>query len=103
MLLNGSKVFITNGGEADVYIVFAVTEAKLGGKGITAFIVEKNTPGLIFGKDEHKMGLRGSRTYSSALKICIFRWKIVLAKKEKALKLPSQILKPAGLALPPKR
>ncbi|MBB6445543.1 acyl-CoA dehydrogenase [Bacillus benzoevorans] len=61
-ILNGSKVFITNGGEADVYLVFAVTDAKLGTKGITAFIVEKNTPGLIFGKDEHKMGLRGSRT-----------------------------------------
>ncbi len=61
-VLNGSKVFITNGGEADVYLVFAVTDANLGGKGITAFIVEKNTPGLIFGKDEHKMGLRGSRT-----------------------------------------
>lgn len=61
-ILNGSKVFITNGGEADVYLVFAVTDAKLGSKGITAFIVEKNTPGFIFGKDEHKMGLRGSRT-----------------------------------------
>lgn len=61
-VLNGSKVFITNGGEADVYLVFAVTNAELGSKGITAFIVEKNTPGLIFGKDEHKMGLRGSRT-----------------------------------------
>jgi alkylation response protein AidB-like acyl-CoA dehydrogenase len=61
-VLNGSKIFITNGGEADVYLVFAVTDANLGSKGITAFIVEKNTPGLIFGKDEHKMGLRGSRT-----------------------------------------
>jgi alkylation response protein AidB-like acyl-CoA dehydrogenase len=61
-ILNGSKVFITNGGEADVYLVFAVTDAKLGSKGITAFIVDKNTPGFNFGKDEHKMGLRGSRT-----------------------------------------
>lgn len=61
-VLNGSKIFITNGGEADVYVVFAVTDANLGSKGITAFIVEKSTPGLIFGKDEHKMGLRGSRT-----------------------------------------
>lgn len=61
-VLNGSKVFITNGGEADIYIVFATTEPKLGTKGIAAFIVEKNTPGLVIGKDERKMGLHGSRT-----------------------------------------
>jgi len=58
----GSKVFITNGGEADVYIVFASTDPTQGSRGISAFIVEKDTPGLIIGKDEHKMGLRGSRT-----------------------------------------
>ena len=61
-ILNGSKLFITNGGVADLYIVFAVTNSKLTTRGITAFIVEKNTPGLIFGKDEPKMGLHGSRT-----------------------------------------
>jgi acyl-CoA dehydrogenase len=61
-VINGSKVFITNGGEADVYIVFASTDPSAGAKGITAFIVEKGTPGLVIGKDEHKMGLHGSRT-----------------------------------------
>ncbi|HJV17069.1 MAG TPA: acyl-CoA dehydrogenase [Bacillales bacterium] len=61
-LLNGSKMFITNGGEADVYIVFASTNQKLGSKGISAFIVEKNTPGFVIGKDEKKMGLHGSKT-----------------------------------------
>lgn len=61
-VLNGSKVFITNGGEADVYIVFASTNPELGTKGVSAFIVEKDTPGFIVGKDEHKMGLYGSRT-----------------------------------------
>ncbi|MGE6487305.1 acyl-CoA dehydrogenase [Paenisporosarcina sp. NPDC076898] len=60
--INGSKVFITNGGEADVYIVFASTDASLGSRGVSAFIVDKDTPGLIIGKDEHKMGLHGSRT-----------------------------------------
>lgn len=60
--INGSKMFITNGGEAQVYIVFALTTPKQGKKGISAFIIEKGTPGLIFGKDEHKMGLNGSRT-----------------------------------------
>ncbi|QED49756.1 acyl-CoA dehydrogenase [Cytobacillus dafuensis] len=61
-IINGSKVFITNGGEADVYIVFASTNPELGSKGVSAFIVEKGTPGLVIGKDEHKMGLHGSRT-----------------------------------------
>ena len=61
-IINGSKIFITNGGEADVYIVFAKTNPNAGSKGITAFIVEKGTPGLIIGKDEKKMGLHGSRT-----------------------------------------
>ncbi|WP_409303263.1 acyl-CoA dehydrogenase [Peribacillus sp. SCS-155] len=60
--INGSKIFITNGGEADVYTVFASTNPEAGNKGVTAFIVEKGTPGLIIGKDEHKMGLHGSRT-----------------------------------------
>ncbi|WP_419882417.1 acyl-CoA dehydrogenase [Peribacillus sp. B-H-3] len=60
--LNGSKVFITNGGEADIYIIFASTSPSDKSRGISAFIVEKDTPGLIIGKDEHKMGLLGSRT-----------------------------------------
>ena len=65
-VLNGSKMFITNGGEADVYIVFASTDPSKKTYGITAFIVDKNTPGLIIGKDEHKMGLHGSRTVELA-------------------------------------
>jgi len=61
-ILNGSKVFITNGGEADTYIVFASINRDAGSKGINAFIVDKNTPGLVIGKNEHKMGLNGSKT-----------------------------------------
>ncbi|MBW3110400.1 acyl-CoA dehydrogenase [Bacillus sp. MCCB 382] len=61
-VVNGSKVFITNGGEADTYIVFATTDPTKGSRGVSAFIVEKDTPGLVIGKDEHKMGLHGSRT-----------------------------------------
>ena len=61
-VLNGSKMFITNGGEADVYIVFASTDPSQGTYGITGFIVDKGTPGLQIGKDEEKMGLHGSRT-----------------------------------------
>ncbi|MFS1512182.1 acyl-CoA dehydrogenase [Chengkuizengella sp. SCS-71B] len=62
-VLNGSKMFVTNGGEADTYICFARTDqSQTGSRGISAFIVEKNTEGLVFGKDEKKMGLHGSRT-----------------------------------------
>lgn len=61
-ILNGSKVFITNGGEAQTYITFARTSDEPGSKGVSAFIVEKDTPGLIIGKPEKKMGLHGSST-----------------------------------------
>jgi len=69
-VINGSKVFITNGGEADVYIVFASTNQAAKTRGISAFIVEKGTPGLIIGKDEHKMGLHGSRTVQLTFDNC---------------------------------
>ncbi|WP_209123392.1 acyl-CoA dehydrogenase [Alkalihalobacillus sp. BA299] len=61
-VLNGSKVFITNGGEADTYVVFAKTNPEEGSRGISAFIVEKDTPGFKVGKKEKKMGLHGSNT-----------------------------------------
>ncbi|WP_139491042.1 acyl-CoA dehydrogenase [Brevibacillus dissolubilis] len=61
-VLNGSKVFITNGGEAEIYITFAVTDPSAGNKGISAFIVDKDTPGFQVGKKEKKMGLHGSNT-----------------------------------------
>lgn len=63
-ILNGSKAFITNSGAADVYITFAVTQPALGSKGISAFIVDKDTPGLSIGKPEKKMGMHGSNTAS---------------------------------------
>lgn len=69
-VINGSKVFITNGGEADVYIVFASTNPAEKTRGISAFIVEKGTPGLIIGKDEQKMGLHGSRTVQLTFDNC---------------------------------
>ena len=61
-IINGSKIFITNAGEAEVYVVFAMTDKSKGVKGITAFIIEKDTPGFTFGKKEHKMGIRSSQT-----------------------------------------
>jgi alkylation response protein AidB-like acyl-CoA dehydrogenase len=61
-MLNGTKTFITNVGVGDVYIVMARTNLSPGARGISAFIVEKGTPGLRFGQPMHKMGLRGSPT-----------------------------------------
>ncbi|KOS66546.1 acyl-CoA dehydrogenase [Lysinibacillus contaminans] len=69
-VINGSKVFVTNGGEADVYIVFASTNTEAKTRGISAFIVEKGTPGLVIGKDEKKMGLHGSRTVQLTFDNC---------------------------------
>ena len=61
-LLNGSKIFITNAPYAEVYIVFAKTDPAQGTRGISAFIVEKGTPGFSVGEAEHKLGIRGSST-----------------------------------------
>jgi butyryl-CoA dehydrogenase len=61
-LLNGTKLFITNAGYADTYIIFAMTDRTKGTRGISAFIVEKGMPGFSIGKKEEKMGIRGSST-----------------------------------------
>lgn len=61
-VINGGKVFITNGGEADLYTVFAVTETATGERQVSAFLVERDTPGLMIGRKERKMGLNGSST-----------------------------------------
>lgn len=60
--ITGSKIFITNAGYADIYIIFAMTQPELGLKGISAFIVEKDLPGFTVGPKEKKMGIRGSST-----------------------------------------
>ena len=69
-IINGSKIFITNGKEADIYIIFALTDPSKGTKGMSAFIVEKGTPGFTFGTKEKKMGIRGSSTYELIFRDC---------------------------------
>jgi len=66
-VLNGSKNWVTNGVQAGIYLVFARTDRNAGSRGITAFIVEAGTPGLVLGKPEDKMGLRGSDTIALSL------------------------------------
>ncbi|MBP1969835.1 acyl-CoA dehydrogenase [Virgibacillus natechei] len=69
-ILNGSKVWITNGGVADIYIVFAKTDADAKHKGISGFIVEKGTEGFTFGKKEKKLGIRSSPTTELIFENC---------------------------------
>ena len=61
-ILNGTKIFITNAGEADVYVIFAMTDKTKGTHGISAFIVEKGMPGFTVGQHDKELGIRGSAT-----------------------------------------
>ncbi len=70
-LLNGTKIFITNAGFASVFIIFAMTDKAKGNHGISAFIVEKDFPGFSVGKEENKMGIRGSSTCELIMENCI--------------------------------
>ena len=70
-LLNGTKQFITNGGEASIYTVIALTDKTKGARGASAIIVEKDTPGFTFGKKEKKMGIRSSATRELVFKNCL--------------------------------
>ncbi|MBR6217573.1 MAG: acyl-CoA dehydrogenase [Eubacterium sp.] len=95
-VLNGSKCFITNGKEADVYIVIAVTgtvekRGKLM-KEISAFIVEKGTPGFTFGTKEKKMGIRGSSTYELIFQDCRIPKDALLGQKGKGFNIAMHTL-----------
>ncbi|MBI4425589.1 MAG: acyl-CoA dehydrogenase family protein, partial [Elusimicrobia bacterium] len=69
-VLNGVKNFCTNGKEASLYVVFASTNPGRGPRGISAFVVEKGTPGFSFGKKEKKLGIRASATYDLVFEDC---------------------------------
>ncbi|OGO23085.1 MAG: acyl-CoA dehydrogenase [Chloroflexi bacterium RBG_16_51_9] len=70
-LLNGTKQFISNGGDAEIYTVMALTDKNKGARGASAIIVEKGTPGFTFGKKEKKMGIRASSTRELVFKNCL--------------------------------
>ncbi len=86
-ILSGSKVFITNGGEADTYITFARTGNESGSNGISAFIVEKDTPGLVIGKKERKMGLHGSNTVQLTFDQCAVPQQQLLGEEGQGFKI----------------
>ena len=69
-ILNGTKQWITNGGEADIYTIFAVTDKNRGARGVSCFIVEKGMPGFKFGKKENKLGIRASATRELIFEDC---------------------------------
>ena len=70
-MLNGTKQFITNGGEAEIYTVIALTAKERGARGASAFLVEKGTPGFSFGRKEKKMGIRASSTRELIFRDCL--------------------------------
>lgn len=91
-VLNGSKIFITNAGYADVYIVIAMTDKIAGLKGISAFIVEKGTPGFSIGKKEKKMGIRGSSTCELIFEDCKIPAENLLGAEGKGFKIAMMTL-----------
>ena len=91
-VLNGSKIFITNGYVADIFVVFAMTDKTKGNHGISAFIVEKNFPGFSVGKHEVKMGLHGSPTAEIVFQDCIVPKENLLGQEGKGFKIAMQTL-----------
>jgi butyryl-CoA dehydrogenase len=91
-ILNGSKIFITNAEYAHVYVVFAMTDKSKGTRGITAFIVEKDTPGFSIGKKEKKMGIRGSATCELIFENCVIPKENMLGKLNKGFGIAMKTL-----------
>lgn len=85
-VLNGSKIFISGGGIADVYVIMAMTDKSKGNHGISSFIVEKGTPGFSRGKKENKMGIRGSIAAELVFEDCRIPKENLLGKEGKGFK-----------------
>jgi len=80
-VLNGTKQFITNGGEAELYTVIALTDKNRGARGASAFLVEKGTPGFSFGKKEKKLGIRASATRELVFEDCLVPEENIIGKE----------------------
>jgi len=91
-VLNGSKLFITNGGYADIFVVAAMTDKTKGTRGISCFIVEKEFPGFSIGKHEDKMGIRASSTTELIFENCIVPKENLLGKEGKGFGIAMKTL-----------
>ena len=91
-VLNGSKIFITNGGVAETFIIFAMTDKSQGTRGISAFIVEKDFPGFSIGNVENKMGIRASSTTELIMEDCIVPKENLIGKEGKGFKIAMHTL-----------
>jgi len=91
-ILNGQKIFITNGGYADTFVVIAMTDKSKGVKGISAFIVEKSFPGFSIGKVEDKMGIRASSTTELVFEDCVVPAANLLGKEGKGFGIAMKTL-----------
>ncbi len=91
-ILNGSKIFITNGGVADIFVVFAMTDKSKGTRGITAFIVEKDFEGFSIGKVEEKLGIRASSTTELVFENCVVPKENMLGKEGKGFGIAMKTL-----------
>ncbi len=91
-VLNGSKIFITNAGPAEVYVIFAMTDKEAGTRGISAFIVEKGYKGFSIGKHEDKMGIRASSTCELVFEDCIVPAENLLGEEGKGFKIAMMTL-----------
>jgi len=98
-VLNGSKCFITNGGAAETYTVFATVDKSKGTKGITAFIVEKGTTGFSIGKKEEKMGIRASSTTELIFENCRIPKENLLGKLGEGFKIAMIVLDSARIGI----
>src|SRR3982750_2666301 len=91
-IINGRKLWITNGNEADIFVVFANANPSAGYRGITAFIVEKSTPGFTVGKKENKLGIRASSTVELILEDCRIPKENVIGEFGKGYKVSIETL-----------
>ncbi len=98
-VLNGSKLWITNGAEASVYIVMANQDPESGYRGITSFIVERDTPGFSVGKKEDKLGIRASSTCELILKDCVVPKENVLGEPGVGYKIAIETLNEGRIAI----
>lgn len=91
-IINGKKHYISNGGNADIIVVYAKTDPAAGSRGISAFIVERDTPGLRIGEGDDKLGIRAARTYELFFEDCRIPAKNRVGDEGEGFKLAMEVI-----------